>query len=50
MKVIPVIVGALGTTPSRLQKKTEGDWNKYQDSGVAKDCVIAFSQNPQESA
>ena len=29
---------------------TEGDWNKYQDSRVAKDCVIVLGQNPQESA
>ena len=34
----------------KIAKKTEGDWNKYQDSRVAHDCVTALSKNPQESA
>ena len=34
----------------KIAKKSEGDWYKYQDSRVPKDCVTALSKNPQESA
>ena len=50
VKVIPVIIGALGTAPKALPKKTEGDWDSYQNRRVAKDCVATICQNSPTSA
>ena len=49
MKVFPVIIGALGTTPSRLPKRLKEIGINTKIVELQK-TVISLGQNPQESA